>query len=136
MRVGAGFYTHKDDGAYFLDYTNFRDENIPGGWNDEWTGEFELLDRNWYNASEHYVRANLTYESPLLAMSWLPLVGRYIEMERIYVSALTVKHLHPYIECGYGFTTRLFSVALFLANKNGKFDGVGARLGFELFRQW
>ena len=136
MRVGAGFYTHKDDGAYSLDYTNFRDENIPGGWNDEWTGEFELLDRNWYNASEHYVRANLTYESPLLAMSWLPLVGRYIEMERIYVSALTVKHLHPYIECGYGFTTRLFSVALFLANKNGKFDGVGARLGFELFRQW
>lgn len=136
MRVGAGFYTHKDQGAYFLDYTNFRDENIPGGWNDEWTGEFELLDRNWYNASEHYVRANLTYESPLLAVSWFPLVGHYIEMERIYVSALTVKHLHPYIECGYGFTTRLFSIAFFIANKNGKFDGAGARLGLELFRQW
>ena len=47
-----------------------------------------------------------------------------------------MKHLHPYIECGYGFTTRLFSIAFFIANKNGKFDGAGARLGLELFRQW
>ena len=136
MRLGAGFYTHKENDSYFLDYTNFRDENIPGGWYDEWTGDFELLDRNWYNASEYYVRSNLTYQSPLLALSWLPFIGHYVEMERIYVSALSVNHLHPYIECGYGFTTRLFSIAAFLANKNGKFDGAGVRIGLELFRHW
>ncbi|MBQ6652192.1 MAG: hypothetical protein IJM81_02180 [Prevotella sp.] len=136
MRIGTGFYTHKETGAYFLDYTNFRDENIPGGWNDEWTGSFELLDRNWYNASEYYVRSNLTYESPLLFVSWIPLAGRYVETERIYFSALTVRHLHPYIECGYGLQTHLFSIGFFLANRNGKFDGCGARFGFQLFRQW
>ncbi len=136
MRAGTGFYTHKDTGAYFLDYTNFRDENIPGGWNDEWTGSFELLDRNWYNASEYYVRSNVTYESPLLFVSWVPLIGRYIETERIYLSALAARHLHPYLECGYGLQNRLFSIGLFLANRNGKFNEFGARFGFQLFRQW
>ena len=136
LRAGVGFYTHKDNDAYFLDYTNFRDNNIPNGWNDDWTGEFELLDRNWYNASRYYVRSNMTYESPILFTSWIPFVGHFIEMERIYVSALSVKKLHPYMECGYGFTTRLFSIGLFMANKNGTFCGFGCKIEFELFRQW
>lgn len=136
LRAGVGFYTHKDNDAYFLDYTNFRDNNIPNGWNDDWTGEFELLDRNWYNASQYYVRSNVTYESPILFTSWIPLVGHFIEMERIYVSALSVNKLHPYMECGYGFTTRLFSIGLFMASKNGQFNGFGCKIEFELFRQW
>ena len=103
-------YAKRGRSSYFLDYSNFRENTIPGGWNDGWSGEFELLNASWYNASNYYVRGNFTYETPLLAVSWLPLVGHYIEMERIYVSALSVKSLHPYLECGYGFTTRLFSV--------------------------
>lgn len=136
MRLGGGLYTHRSKGSYFLDYTNFRENNIPGGWNDDWTGEFELLDRRWYNASEYYVRGNLTYESPLLVLAWAPLVGHFIEKERLYVSALMVNHLHPYVECGYGFTTRAFSMGVFVATRNGDYDGIGCRFGFELFRNW
>ena len=65
FRAGCGFYTSHSKNWYFLDYTNFRENNLPGGWNDEWTGEFELLNSNWYNASNYYVRTNVTYESPL-----------------------------------------------------------------------
>jgi len=136
MRLGTGFYTQKGRSSYFLDYSNFRENTIPGGWNDGWSGEFELLNASWYNASNYYVRGNFTYETPLLAVSWLPLVGHYIEMERIYVSALSVKSLHPYLECGYGFTTRLFSIGAFVSNRNWKFDGFGLKFGFELFRHW
>lgn len=136
LRAGCGFYTDHNKNTYFLDYTNFRENNIPGGWNDDWSGEFELLNSNWYNASNYYIRTNVTYESPLLLLSWVPFFGHFIEMERIYASALDVKKLHPYIECGYGFTTRLFSVGLFVANKAGKFDGFGCKFGFELFRDW
>ena len=136
LRLGTGFYTWKDHNSYFLDFANFRENNIPGGWNDEWSGEFELLNSKWYNESEYYVRANVTYESPLLIASRLPWVGRFIETERIYASALSVKRLHPYFELGYGFTTRLFSVGLFAANKNGKFSGFGCKFGLELFRHW
>ena len=136
MRAGTGFYTKRGDHWYFVDYTNFRDNNIPGGWNDDWSGEFELLNSGWYNASEYYVRTNFTYEAPVFCTAWLPIIGRFIEKERLYVNALVVRHLHPYTEWGYGFSTRLMSIGLFAAFKNNKFDGVGCRWGFELFRNW
>ena len=84
MRIGTGFYLHRHHKAYFLNYENFKENNIPGGWNDDWSGEFELLRSDNYNASNYYIRANFTYESPLLLLSWLPLVGNYMETERIY----------------------------------------------------
>ena len=90
LRLGGGFYTSKSDNSYFLDYVNFREENIPGGWNDDWTGEFQLLNGNWYNASEYYVRTNITYESPLMFLSRIPYIGRLMEMERIYSNLLVV----------------------------------------------
>ena len=136
LRLGNGFYTSKSRNSYFLDYTNFREENIPGGWNDDWTGEFQLLNSNWYNASEYYVRANVTYESPLMVLSRIPYVGRLMEIERIYMNVLFVEHLHPYIEYGYGFTNRFFSMGVFMATRNTQFDGFGCRFGFELFRDW
>ena len=136
LRAGFGFYTAKDEEAYFLDYSNFCDENIPGGWNDDWTGEFQILNSNWYNASEYYVRTNATYEAPMMLMSHLPLIGRMIETERFYINTLFVNHLHPYIEYGYGFTNRLFSMGVFAATRNNKFDGIGCRFGFELFKDW
>ena len=135
-RFGTGFYTHRGEDWYFLDYTNFHDSNIPGGWNDGWANNFELLNSNWYNASDYYIRTNVTYESPLLALSWIPLAGRFIEKERIYVNVLHVRRLHPYIEWGYGFATRAFSIGLFVGQQNGKFEGFGCKFGFELFRQW
>lgn len=135
MRAGAGFYTMKGKQAYFLNYENFRENNIPGGWNDDWSGEFELLRSDTYNTSNYYLRANCTYESPLLLLSWLPLLGHYMEMERIYVSALDVRQIHPYIEVGYGFTTRLFSMGFFLSSGQGN-RTVGCKFGFELFRHW
>lgn len=136
IRLGNGFYTSKSPNAYFLDYSNFRDENIPGGWDDDWTGEFQMLNSNWYNVSEYYARANVTYESPLMILSRIPYVGRLMEMERIYMNVLFVEHLHPYIEYGYGFTNRFFSMGVFMATRNEKFEGFGCRFGFELFRDW
>lgn len=136
MRAGTGFYTHKGKDSYFLDYRNFREENIPGGWNDDWACSFELLNSGWYNASEYYVRANVAYESPLLLLSWVPIVGRLVEKERLYVNALSVRHLHPYVEYGYGFSCRAFSLAAFLGQRNWRVDGFTVRVGFELFRHW
>lgn len=136
FRLGAGFYTMKSNATYFLDYSNFRENNIPGGWNDDWSGEFELLKHDWYNSSRYYVRANVTYETPLLFTTRIPLVGHFVEKERIYASTLFVTHLHPYTELGYGFTTRWFSTGLFLANRNFKYEGFGIKFGFELFRHW
>lgn len=136
LRFGGGFYTSRSHNSYFLDYVNFREKNIPGGWNDDWTCEFQLLNSNWYNASEYYVRTNITYESPLMFLSRIPFVGRLMEMERIYTNVLVVEHLYPYIEYGYGFTNRFFSMGVFLATRNVDFAGIGCRFSFELFKDW
>ena len=136
LRAGMGLYTDKSKDGYFLDYNNFRENYIPGGWYDEWSGEFELLNSNWYNASKFYVRANATYESPMLFLSWIPLVGQVVEKERIYVSALSIRKLSPYLEVGYGFTNRLFSIGIFCGGSSHRFEGVGIKWGFELFNNW
>lgn len=136
MRLGGGFYSTGTTGVYFLDYTNFRENNIPGGWNDEWSGEFELLHRNYYNASKYYVRMNATYESPMLLLSWVPVIGYAIEKERFYLSTLKANKIDNYIELGYGFTNRLFSMGCFVSFKKGQYDSFGCKLGFELFDGW
>ncbi len=136
FRVGGGAYTLKAKRSYFLDYNNFHDEYIPGGWNDDWSGEFQVLRSEYYNSSNYYIRTNTTYESPLMLLSHLPLVGKYMEMERIYVSSLLSADLFPYIEFGYGFTNRWFSLGLFVGTKNLKFDRFGIEFDFELFRKW
>ena len=136
MRAGAGYYTTHTKDTYFLDYNNFREDNIPGGWNDEWSGEFELLHRNWYNSSKYYLRMNATYESPVIFLSWVPVIGNIVETERFYLSALRLSALSNYVEIGYGFTNRLCSVGFFTSLKRGKYESFGCKLGFELFNKW
>lgn len=135
LRVGGGFYTNQSTN-FFVDFTNFHENYLPEGWDDDWTGEFQLLNSQWYNASKYYIRANASYESPLLLLTWLPFVGRYIETERFYVSALQIEKTRPYFELGYGFTNRYFSVGLFGSFLNGQFHEFGSKFTFELFRKW
>ena len=134
-RVGTGFYTMRNS-DFFVDFSNFRDNNLPSGWDDEWAGQFQMLNSEWYNESNYYVRGHLSYDSPLLLLTWLPWVGKAIEMERLYVSALSIEHTRPYYEIGYGFTNRFFSAAVFGTILGRKFQEVGCKFTFELFRRW
>lgn len=135
LRFGGGFYTNKSSN-YFVDFENFHENYIPGGWDDDWSGDFQLLNSQWYNVSKFYIRANISYESPLLALTWLPLVGKYIETERLYLNILHIEHTRPYYEIGYRFTTRYFSVGLFGSFLNGNMHEIGSKFTFELFRKW
>lgn len=135
LRGGIGFYSHRNT-DYFVDFSNFRDNNLPSGWEDDWSGQFQLLNAKWYNASNYYVRGHITYESPLLALSHLPWIGRYFERERLYFSALSIEHTRPYFELGYGFTNRFFSAGLFTNFLGGKMHKVEAKITVELFRRW
>ena len=135
LRVGTGFYTKRDKN-FFMDYSNFRDENLPEGWDDDWSGNFQLLDSYIYNMSDYYIRGNVSYESPLMAATFVPFAGRYVERERIYLSTLSIAHTRLYSELGYGFTCRYFSVGFFASFFNTQFQETGAKFTFELFRRW
>ena len=135
LRVGGGIYTRRK-GNYFMDFANFRDNNLPEGWDDDWSGDFQLLRSHLYNESQYYVRGNVSYESPLLGVSLIPLVGRYVERERVYWNGLGIGHTRMYSEIGYGFTTRFFSVGVFASFLNIEYQQMTAKFTFELFKRW
>ena len=135
MRLGAGFYAKRNT-QYFVDYSNFRDNNLPTGWEDDWSGQFQLVPSGWYNRSRYYLRGHISYDSPLLALAWVPLVGQFVESERIYISALSIQDIRPYFELGYGFKNRLFSTAFFASFLNMQHQDFGIKFTFELFRRW
>ena len=82
LRSGYGFYSNRNT-MYFIDYTNLHGNYLPDGWEDEWTGEFQLLKSEWYNSSRFYFRANASYESPLLFLTFTPFIGKLLEAERL-----------------------------------------------------
>ncbi len=135
LRVGGGFYTDRNKN-YFLDFSNFRDDNLPEGWDDDWTGNFQLLSSDLYNASNYYIRGNVSYEAPMLAAAMVPILGRYIERERVYLSTLNTSRTALYSELGYGFTCRYFSIGLFASFDRTRYKEMGAKFTFELFRRW
>ena len=135
MRAGAGFYTHRST-DYFVDYANFHDNNLATGWEDDWSGQFQLVDSRWYNESNYYVRSHVSYDSPLIMLSWVPLIGRIVETERFYLSALSIEHTRPYFEVGYGFQIRYFSTGIFASFLNTSYQSFGCKFTIELFRRW
>ena len=133
-RAGAGIFTNKGD-LFFVDFRNFEKNNLPSGWNDDIGGTFQNLDRRWYNASKEYLRANMTYEAPFLLTSYIFKHLPNIINERIYAGFLTMPHLNPYIELGYGIGTHFFDFGVFFSNKNGKFHDAGIKFTLELFNR-
>lgn len=135
LRAGYGTYSHREQN-YFVDFDNFQETNLPDGWEDDWTGDFQLLNGSEFNRSNYYVRANATYESPLMVATLLPYVGKFIEKERFYINSVLLERTRPYIEIGYGFTNRYISIAGFASFKNTHFERVGFKFDFEIFRRW
>ncbi|MDO4930481.1 MAG: DUF5686 family protein [Bacteroidales bacterium] len=131
LRAGCGFFTQRGDNCFF-DYDYFRNSYLPIGWQDEISGQFQLLDSRWYNESRHYVRLSAAYESPMLLVSRLRWLTRVIQKERIYVNLLNVSTLGYYSEWGYGIATPLLDVAGFIAVAGHKQTGVGVKLVLRL----
>lgn len=133
-RFGFGAFTNQEE-LYFVDFANFSKRNLPVGWSDEIGGVFQLLDGRWYNSSNSYLRGNFTYEAPFLLLKHLRKYTRYIQNERLYVSVLSVPHLHPYIEIGYGIGTHIFDFGVFIGSENWKYSKIGCKFTFELFNR-
>ena len=134
LRFGWGAFTNQKD-IYFVDFANFTRSNLPVGWNDEIGGVFQLLDGRWYNSSRKYLRGHLTYESPFLMLRHLVKYTQHVLNERLYLNALVVPHLNPYIEVGYGIGTNIFDFGVFGSFANWKFKEIGCKFTFELFNR-
>lgn len=133
-RAGTGAFTNTHE-FYFVDYANLSKHNLPVGWYDDIGGVFQLLDGRWYNSSKQYLRAHFTYQAPFMWIRHLKKYTSYVTNERIYVSALSVPHLNPYIELGYGIGTHVFDAGLFVNFEKTSFKQIGFKFTFELFNR-
>lgn len=134
LRTGTGLYTRKAQN-YFIDYANFRDNNLPEGFEDDWSGNFELLRSRLYQ-SKYYLRFNVSYDQPMMVACWVPYLGKYIERERFYLGCAIVERTKPHIELGYSFTNRYISIGMFAGFKNTRFQEIGFDFSYEIFRRW
>ncbi len=132
-RIGGGIFT-KHNGVYFIDFANFSRRNLPEGWNDDIGGTFQLLDGAWYNSSSQYWRGNVSYESPFIILKSISKLCSIIQHERLYGGILFMPHLNPYTEFGYGIETTYFDVGLFASFIKSKYDSIGLKFTFELFK--
>ncbi len=133
-RLGGGLFTNQEQ-MYFVDFVYFARRNLPVGWNDDIGGTFQLLDERWYNASHYYGRANIVYETPFLLLPHLRGATRWILKERIYINALMMNQLKPYVELGYGIGTHIFDLGLFVSTANFNTTKFGFKITFELFNR-
>ncbi len=131
-RVGTGFFSKQSD-TYFVDFNNFRRSNLPIGWGDDIGGVFQLLDGHWYNTSRRYARANITLEAPFMIMPYLGAGSRFVLSERLYLGILSMPHLRPYFEVGYGMGTHIFDIGVFTSFANWKYQEAGVKFTLELF---
>jgi hypothetical protein len=129
--IGAGNFTNQKT-EYFADFVYFSKNNFPENWNDGLGGNFNLLSRNLYNASDTYIQGHLMFETPFLVLKNIDFFSDFANKERIYISQLYTPQITSYTELGYGIGNRFFNAGVFCAFYKEKFKQAGVRAAFEL----
>lgn len=132
FRLGGGLYTQHGMNS-FIDYDYFRFNYIQPGWNDDLTGELQLLNNRWYNESRYYLQLTATYESPMLLLARAPFISRIIQSERFYCNTLSVRSLGFYTEVGYGIHTHLLDIGTFMGISPDRSLDFGCKLVLRFF---
>lgn len=133
-RLGGGVFSNQEQ-MYFVDFVYFAKNNLPEGWSDDIGGTFQLLGREWFNASQWYIRGNIVYEAPFLLLKHLKKYSRAVINERVYLNVLTMNQMKPYIEVGYGIGTHVFDFGVFGSLSNWTNTRFGCKITFELFNK-
>ncbi len=128
---GGGVFTNTSS-VYFADFHKFARRNFPQSWDDKIGGVFQLLDGNWYNASNSYAQFHAMYESPLMILRIFKRLTKDIVKERFYFSQLYTPALPSYTEFGYGAGNFLFNAGIFVSFNKGAYESFGFKFAFEL----
>lgn len=129
--AGGGYFLA--DNIYFVDYAFLKNSLFPIDKEDETSGVFQLLEREWYGAADKYFCMNASYESPFLFLQRTAPSVRFIKNEILYANVLFISHLSPYWECGYGIETPYVNIGFFVGFEKASFHKIGYKVSFSLF---
>ena len=131
FRLGGGLYTQRGENC-FLDYENFRNNNMAALSSNDFVGQFQLLNNHWYNESDYYLRLSASYESPMMLFSRIRYLTRIVEREYLFCNLLTVRDLKCYTEFGYGISLPLLNLAAFGAIAGKGQSAFGCKVSIHL----
>lgn len=140
--VSGGLYTQQKS-TYFADFRYFARRNFPDTWDDQIGGVFNLLEGEWFNASDKYLQAHFMYESPFVLFKilrvkstkkFMQTASRYVFSERFYVSQLWTPVLPSYTEVGYGIGNHIFNIGIFAGFERLNYQGISLKFAFDLFQ--
>ena len=125
--VGGGIFSNQKT-EYFADFVYFAKNNFPQNWDDGISGNFNLLHRSLYNASDSYFQAHVMFETPFLILKNVSPLSHGVLSERLYLSQLYTPQIVSYTEVGYGIGNRFFNTAVFGSFHKHNFKEIGVRM--------
>ncbi len=132
--IGMGFFSNQKS-EYFTDFEYFAKRNFPDTWDDGIGGVFNLLDRQFYNASDTYIQNHFMYESPFIILNLVPVLAKGVVTERLYLSHLFNPYIRSYAEFGYGIGNNFLNAAIFGSFHKLKFHEVGFKVSLNIFKK-
>ena len=129
--LGTGSFINQKT-EYFADFVYFSKNNFLDNWDDGLGGNFNLLSRDLYNASDSYIQGHVMFETPFLILKNIDFISNFADKERIYLSQLYTPQIISYTELGYGIGNRFFNAGFFCAFHKDQFKQLGVRAAFEL----
>ncbi|MDR1201063.1 MAG: DUF5686 family protein [Tannerellaceae bacterium] len=131
--ISTGMYTRQKS-TYFADFRYFTRRNFPDSWDDQIGGIFNVLERDWFNASDKYAQAHFMFQSPFIFLQFYKKeASKYVFYERLYLSQLWTPELPCFTEIGYGIGNHIFNVGVFAGFDKYKYQNFGVKFAFELF---
>lgn len=132
--IGMGFFSNQKS-EYFTDFEYFAKRNFPETWDDGIGGVFNLLNRQFYNASDSYIQNHFMYESPFIILNLVPALAKGVVTERLYLSHLYNPYIRSYAEFGYGIGNNFLNAAVFGSFHRLKFHEVGFKISLNIFKK-
>jgi hypothetical protein len=129
MQLGAFFNV---DRIHFSEFKHFNTQQLPITLSN-FEQSFQLLDFYRYSTSQRFIEGHVHYESQLLLLKYLPLLGFTRWSENLYFNYLSTPVLKNYTEFGYGLNNILLlaNVGVFASFENGKYKSFGAKLSIN-----
>lgn len=121
----------KSNKIYFNDFKHFTvQESFLGTAN--FYPVFQLCEYYKYSTNTTYAEAHLAYESPFLALKYLPIIRNRLMSEKLYFNYNYTTAYHHYYEFGYGLGNPIFELGLFAGFNNDSFQSLGVKLALVI----
>jgi hypothetical protein len=131
--ISSGMYARQKS-TYFADFRYFTRRNFPDSWDDQIGGIFNVLEKDWFNASDKYAQVHFMFQSPFIFLQFYKKqASKYVFFERLYLSQLWTPELPFFTEIGYGIGNHIFNVGIFAGFEKHRYQNFGVKFAFELF---